>query len=325
MFVPGKDVNDRRTSAPKISVVCAVYKAEQYLRRCVDSILNQTFGDFELLLVEDGSPDGSGAICDEYARKDSRVRVYHKPNEGVSATRQFAIDHARGEYTIHVDPDDWVDSDMLETLYAKAVTENADMVICCYFWEGRGIVEDCPTALDVATVRQDLLMQRIGGSCCNKLIRRDCYSRHGVKFPVGINYMEDYLVCLKHVQHDIKIAYVDKAFYHYDRTSNDGSLTRVYTLSTFDTRCRVLAEVKQILGDTKDYYVQVGYVAYEGFVKEVLTDRDFVRRFGRAKWKLLRHGKGMKLKAFTFLSACGLQGLARGLHHMLKRTLAKGV
>lgn len=115
---------------PAVSVIVPVYKAENYLCHCVDSLLAQTFPDFEILLIDDGSPDHSGDICDEYARKDSRVRVFHKENEGVSSTRQCGIDNAKGEYTIHADPDDWVEPDMLEELYKKAKEEDADVVIC---------------------------------------------------------------------------------------------------------------------------------------------------------------------------------------------------
>ena len=107
------------SDSPKISVIVPVYKAEAYLHRCVDSLLAQTFQDFEVLLVDDGSPDRSGEICDEYARKDSRVRVFHKENGGVSSARQYGMDHAQGEYTIHADPDDWVEPTMLEELYRK--------------------------------------------------------------------------------------------------------------------------------------------------------------------------------------------------------------
>lgn len=99
---------------PKISVIVPVYKAEAYLHRCVDSIIAQTFTDWELLLVDDGSPDRSGDICDEYASKDARIRVFHKENGGVSSARQKGLDEAIGEYTIHADPDDWVEPTMLE-------------------------------------------------------------------------------------------------------------------------------------------------------------------------------------------------------------------
>ena len=118
---------------PKVSVIVPIYKAEKYINRCIDSILAQTFTDWELLLIDDGSPDRSGEICDEYAENDPRIRVFHKANGGVSSARQMGQEEAVGEYTIHVDPDDWVEPTMLEELYAKAEADDADMVICDFF------------------------------------------------------------------------------------------------------------------------------------------------------------------------------------------------
>ena len=111
---------------PKITVIVPVYNTEKYLRRCVDSILAQTFTDFELLLVNDGSTDGSGAICDEYAQKDSRVRVFHKENGGVSSARNIGIDNAQGDWITFIDSDDRIEQRHLYLLY-EARTENFSM------------------------------------------------------------------------------------------------------------------------------------------------------------------------------------------------------
>ena len=102
---------------PKISVIVPVYKAEKYICRCVDSILAQTFTDFELLLIDDGSPDNSGAICDEYAASDSRVKVFHKENGGVSSARNVGLDNACGEWITFVDADDWIAETFIAGLY----------------------------------------------------------------------------------------------------------------------------------------------------------------------------------------------------------------
>lgn len=213
-------------TTPKISVIVPVYKAENYLHRCVDSLLAQTFQDFEILLVDDGSPDRSGEICDEYARKDNRVRVFHKENGGVSSARQCGMDNAVGEYTIHADPDDWVEPNMLEELYKKAKEEDADMVICDFYEEREGktiYVRQQPSSLEHETVLRELF-QQLHGSCCNKLVRRVCYSRSGVKFPMELSFCEDLYVNACLVSKDVKIAYVNKAFYHYDQTVNAESL-----------------------------------------------------------------------------------------------------
>lgn len=109
-----------------ISVIVPVYKAEKYLHRCVDSILAQTYTNFELILVDDGSPDNSGAICDEYAVKDSRVRVFHKKNGGVTAARADGVNISKGEWITFVDADDTIPIEALSTLY-KNVDKNIDI------------------------------------------------------------------------------------------------------------------------------------------------------------------------------------------------------
>ena len=103
-------------TTPKISVIVPVYKVEQYLHRCIDSILSQSFTDFELLLIDDGSPDNCGKICDEYTQKDSRVRVFHKPNGGVSSARNLGLDNAKGKWIAFIDSDDFVEKEYLEKL-----------------------------------------------------------------------------------------------------------------------------------------------------------------------------------------------------------------
>ena len=212
-----------------VSIICPVYKAESYLHRCVDSVLSQTFEDFELLLIDDGSPDNSGKICDEYAQKDKRVRVFHKENGGVAAARQLGLENATGEYTIHVDPDDWVEPNMLEELYAKAKAEDADMVICDYYKESLSrtrYMRQKPTKLEADTILRYILRGKLYGALWNKLIRRECFTLYNIDFPENISLWEDMFVCCSLLLNDIKIAYLNKAFYHYDYHSNAESIVR---------------------------------------------------------------------------------------------------
>lgn len=113
---------------PKVSVIVPLYKAEKYIHRCVDSILAQTFTDWELLLIDDGSPDRSGEICDEYARKDNRIRVFHKKNGGVSSARNLGLDNMRGEYVTFVDADDWIDSNNASVCMSIIATNQLDIL-----------------------------------------------------------------------------------------------------------------------------------------------------------------------------------------------------
>ena len=212
-----------------ISIVIPVYKAEKYLSRCLESFLSQTFKDFEILLINDGSPDNSAVICEEYARKDARIRVIHKVNGGVSSARQCGIDHALGEYTIHADPDDWVESTMLEELYCRAVEDDADLVICDFVYENRKKTlysSQEPSVLSSDIVLEELLSQRLHGSCCNKLIRSRCYKDNNICFPQNVNLWEDLWFICELLPYIKIISYISTAYYHYDMHSNENSMVR---------------------------------------------------------------------------------------------------
>jgi glycosyltransferase involved in cell wall biosynthesis len=262
---------------PKVSIIVPIYKAENYLGRCIDSILAQTFTDFELLLIDDGSPDRSGDICDEYATNYSQIRVFHKENGGVSSARQCGIDNAQGEYTIHVDPDDWVEPMMLEELYAKAKDEDADMVICNYFWD-KGtyskVIRQHIVSFDSKSVLQGLFGS-LHGSVCNKLIRRECYVQSGVSFPVGINLYEDLIFNIELLRKvkSLKVAYVNKAYYHYIQNENTNSLTRNYTSATYQTDCYIRDYILELTKDCDCYALSQIYL------NAMITKRAFFSGF----------------------------------------------
>lgn len=286
---------------PLISVIVPIYNAENYLHRCLDSILAQTFTDFELILVNDGSTDCSGKICDEYALKDNRIKVIHKSNGGVASARQMGVDNALGNYTIHADPDDWVEPTMLEELYKKAIEKDADMVICDFY------VQTCNTCItrtqriseesSEATLLA-LLSHKLHGSLCNKLIRLECYKKFNIRFVEGLNFCEDYLVCVKMLKNDIKVAYLNKAFYYYDQFTNDNSITRKYTLDTYKQRLFFINELKSTLeGKYKNYILKnEAIVAIECLRHGVLEKAEFKRTYSKKRWKLLIHINGYRNK-----------------------------
>lgn len=117
---------------PKISIIIPVYNVEKYLNRCIESVVNQSFKELEIILVDDGSPDNCPQMCDDWATKDSRIKVVHKKNEGLGLARNTGMQHATGEYIAFIDSDDYVDLNMYEILYSKAVSRNADIVYCGY-------------------------------------------------------------------------------------------------------------------------------------------------------------------------------------------------
>ena len=144
---------------PAISIIVPVYKAEKYLSRCLDSILAQTFQDYEVILVDDGSPDRSGEICEMYAQKDTRFNVIHQPNRGVSCARMSGLKACKGLYVIQYDPDDWVESDMLSVLFQSAIENSAEVVICDYIAEKSG--ESVYHSQSLANSKDPILLSKL--------------------------------------------------------------------------------------------------------------------------------------------------------------------
>ena len=306
--------------APKVSVIVPVYKAEKYLRKCVDSILTQTFRDFEVILVDDGSPDGSGAICDEYARKDPRVRVFHKENGGVSSARQCGLDHARGEYTIHADPDDWVEPNMLEELYVKAKAEDADMVICDYYVNdsrGQRYVRQQPSALDHETVLRELF-QQLHGSCWNKLVRRACYRTYEVRFPREFSFCEDVYVNTSLLKNEIRVAYLPKAFYHYEQEVNSESIVRKNNIKSYEQDAKQLAAFGDLLqgascsGEAMSSLSLA--VVMRAIYRSSYTSREFRVLYGQYKDAVFsKKNLSLKERCLLTLSFHGFYGIVRRL------------
>lgn len=200
---------------PKISVIVPVYNTEKYLTKCLDGILAQTFTDFELLLIDDGSQDQSGKICDDYASKDERIRVFHKNNGGVSSARQLGVKHARGIYSIHFDSDDWVELNMLEEMHKYLIENNADMIITDYFLEKPNKTiyrKHTLNSLLSDNIIYNLLDRKIMGSLCNKLIRHRYYNN--IIFP-NLRLYEDAVVLIQILLQNPKVMYYPKAYYHY--------------------------------------------------------------------------------------------------------------
>lgn len=206
---------------PKISVIVPIYNAEKYLHRCIDSILNQTFTDFEVLLINDGSTDSSGSICDEYAKKDSRVRVFHKENGGVSLARNIGIDKALGLWTLFVDSDDWLDLGTFSLIVNENQTANADL----YHFGYRQIVKqssrDFFSKKGDFSVENFLKLPPVSLCACRYCFKTSIIEKYQLRFLEGIKYCEDqlftvlYLLCVKRIYSFNEILY----FYEINETS----------------------------------------------------------------------------------------------------------
>lgn len=224
---------------PTISIIVPVYNAETYIHKCVDSILAQTFTDFELLLVDDGSPDFSGAICDGYAEKDARIRVIHKQNGGVSSARNAGLDAAKGEYIVFIDSDDYVNEKFLRSMLTAADEENTLVIADYQPFNEKGLEErdfpeafsvDCDANIASAQDFRDLVFGfRVFPPYC-KLYRRDIIEKNGLRFNTEIRTAEDFDFNMRYIANVDRIRYVPLTDYMYRvgykeyRPSNHGVL-----------------------------------------------------------------------------------------------------
>ncbi|WP_275400788.1 glycosyltransferase family 2 protein [Enterococcus faecium] len=220
----------------EISIIVPVYKVEPYLRKCVDSILAQTFTDFEVILVDDGSPDNSGKICDEYASKDSRVRVIHKKNGGLSSARNAGIDVARGKYLGFVDSDDYIEKDMYELLYDNIVKEQADLSICGIYdiYAGKKVKilpEEYKVLDKVSAMKIVLEAQSFSVHAVNKLYKKELFSK--IRYPENI-ITEDAAVILDILEQTNKVVADSRQKYYYFHRENSIS-TNYFSEKNIDT------------------------------------------------------------------------------------------
>lgn len=235
---------------PKISVIVPVYNAENSLHRCLDSILNQTLQDLEVLLINDGSTDKSGSICDQYVEKDKRVRVFHKENGGVSSARNIGLKNMRGRYSIHCDSDDWVEKDMLYNLYKSLEATNADILICDFYTESsKGDMNYCiqkPRELTPTVVCEDLLLNKIHGSTCNKLIRNSFIYEANISFNEEVNYCEDLLFIIELLINKPVVTYLNQAYYYYlyhsKSITKSNSIDQIITLEKYVNTLKAILE-----------------------------------------------------------------------------------
>ena len=192
---------------PSVSVIVPVYKAESFLSNCINSILNQTYRDLEVILVDDGSPDFSGQICEEYAEKDGRVKVIHQKNAGAAAARNCGLKAAAGKYIAFVDSDDWIDRDMYEKMVEAAEIQNCDLVVCYCLKESSAGSQVYTHELPGGFYDRDAMVSRyfsqllmpntmeypITISNCLLFIRKEIITKNQISFPEGMRFSEDLL------------------------------------------------------------------------------------------------------------------------------------
>lgn len=217
---------------PFVSISIPVYNVKPYLKQCLNSVLRQTYTSWECVLVDDGSTDGSGEICDEYAKRDSRFKVVHKKNAGLAAARQTGLENISGKYVVNIDSDDWVEPMHVENMVAAAEENQADIVICPYYenTEEEEIYIECkPSAFDLKTLQVEVLEGVYHAGVVLKLFNRDLFKKNPIQ-PAPYSYYEDMFTYLSCLQYANKVIYIPKATYHY--RFNTESLTNMHNIKT---------------------------------------------------------------------------------------------
>ncbi len=262
-----------------ISIIVPVYKVEPWLRRCVDSILRQTYSNFELILVDDGSPDHCGAICDLYAEKDNRVVVIHQENQGVSSARNAALNLATGEYIGFVDSDDFIAPNMYELLVEGIEHYQAEIAFCgvCFVTDQgeinttskKKVTEELLRVIDQRAFVLGALEHQawVNHTIWNKLYRRDILGK--LRFDESFRICEDALFLLEYSRFIVKAAQIDASYYYY--FCRQGSATRT---DRFNSVLVLPAHEKMIsIGAEIDKYAY--YAAQASYLDCCLQYRDY--------------------------------------------------
>lgn len=250
-----------------ISVIIVSYNAESSISRCIDSIINQTYQNFELIIINDGSTDKTLEIIDKYEIKDKRIIKISRENKGVANSRQEGLDISKGEYSIFVDSDDWVEPDFLESLLNCAIKDNADMVICdmlAEYCDKTEYMYQAPKSLNGDIILGQLL-QGLHGSLCNKLISKKAYQSTGIRFLPNLNCCEDLYVVMALVSKGISVSYCNRALYHYDKTINNNSISNNWLDFDVSRRIEFIKSIESFIQtdyQRKCYDDYVGGVAY---------------------------------------------------------------
>ena len=247
---------------PVISVIIPIYNVEKFLCRCLDSVINQTYGNLEIILIDDGSTDGGGKICDEYALKDSRISVVHQDNKGVSAARNLGLGMSNGHYVAFIDGDDWIERDMFSFLIGLLDRNKADMAACGYY-----VNNDADPDLDPelkpqilkpeAAIRMSLELKEFcfDSGVFNKIFKSDIFNKNNIGFNEAITIGEDMLCLCRCIMNSKKIVYSHLPKYHV--VSNENSATR----KRFNSRKVSLVEAHEKMEDiVRERYPQLVHV-----------------------------------------------------------------
>ncbi len=210
---------------PKISVIIPVYNVEQYINKCIKSILDQTFSDFEILLIDDGSDDLSGKICDEYILVDKRIKTFHKKNEGVSSARNLGLKNAIGEWITFIDPDDWIEKDCFKTILAQAEKKDLDCIQFSYKRiDSKGTVFETNTNQTAVSNLDEYIKTNAFTICAwGSLFKKKIAIENNIQFIKGLKLAEDQIFMLTIIASCKRLQRIPDMFYCYYLNENSAT------------------------------------------------------------------------------------------------------
>ncbi len=246
---------------PKVSVIVPVYNVSKFIERCVRTLFEQTFDSIEYIFEHDCTPDNSIEILKgiilEYPKRSNAVQIIeHETNRGLAAARNTGLFASKGDYIQHIDSDDFIELDMIELLYKKAVEENADIVVSDFIFDWGTTKKDCIQRFDSDPLKYTnlLINGEVLPGVVNKMISRNLYTKNNIIALEGINMGEDYATTPKLTYHANKIAKVDTPLYHYCQTNPD-AYTKNYTLTTIKSIELALNSLEVFFRAKKDFYL----------------------------------------------------------------------
>lgn len=251
------------SSNPLVSILIPCYNVEQYLSQCLDSVVNQTYKELQIVLVDDGSMDNTLRVAQMFADVDSRIEIYHQENQGVSPTRNYLLEKIKGDYLLFVDSDDWMEPDMVEFLLVESESSDADISTCGMVINDTAVSSDFKKVehTSLSAVERFLYHTEFRGSLWNKLVKTSLL--HNERFHCGISYGEDALFCWQILKHCHKVNYTDRQLYHY--RMNQTSISH----SNFGAKKLSGHKVwETICADVEMYYPQFSDIAYARFALE---------------------------------------------------------
>lgn len=249
---------DGRARNPLVSVIVPVYNVRKYLRQSLESVLGQTYRNLQIFVVDDGSTDGSGHICDEFAARDERVTVFHTDNRGLSEARNFGLARVTGEYVAFLDSDDWLEERAHETLVCEALSADADVVACRFFQEYANGTGESGGPAERSVIEGDEILRTyltgngidfVSHDAWNKLYRADLFD--GVRYPSGMIF-EDIATTYKLLQRARRLVYVPDCLVHYRNRS--GSLSNVHSMKSLVDYWLAYCERFELLGPVCEEY-----------------------------------------------------------------------